>query len=134
MASIRKRGNKSTERRVRLAFVRGGIRRWKMHPKDVFGTPDFWFPKRRVAVFVDGCFWHGCHCSRLPRQNSAYWHPKIAANARRDRIVSARLRSDGIQVLRIWEHDVRDGSKLLPFIARVERACGGAERKKRRAP
>ena len=122
MASIRARGNRSTELQVRLALVRNGVDGWKMHAKDVPGTPDFWFVKRRIAIFVDGCFWHGCRCSRLPAHNAGYWVPKISGNMRRDKLVRARLKRQGIHVLQIWEHDVRDSGKLRLFVSQLAMA------------
>jgi DNA mismatch endonuclease (patch repair protein) len=58
MGRIRSRGNLSTEQSFRLALVRARIRGWVLHPKIIFGTPDFYFPEERLAVFIDGCFWH----------------------------------------------------------------------------
>jgi DNA mismatch endonuclease (patch repair protein) len=79
---------------------------------------DVLFPRARLAVFVDGCFWHGCsaHGTR-PKSNSGYWLPKLSANAERDIRVNAALRSAGWSVIRIWEHDEPDTSADL--IARV---------------
>ena len=67
--------------------------------------PDFLFPKRRLAVFVDGCFWHACpmHATK-PRNNAAFWRTKLAGNQARDRKVNRALRAAGWRVLRIWEH------------------------------
>jgi DNA mismatch endonuclease (patch repair protein) len=69
--------------------------------------PDFVFLKSRTALFVDGCFWHGCprHGTR-PKNNRAFWHRKLSANEARDRLVNRALRRAGWQVLRIWEHDL----------------------------
>jgi DNA mismatch endonuclease (patch repair protein) len=70
----------------------------------VDGTPDFAWPGLRIAVFVDGCFWHGCtRCKDLPRSNTDFWKNKIETNKRRDHKVSARLRRAGWIVLRIKE-------------------------------
>src|SRR5688500_3442412 len=81
MRAVRSTGNKSTERALRFALVRSGVRGWTMHPKSVQGKPDFYFPRQNVAVFVDGCFWHGCGaCGHVPRKNSGYWHAKIEGN------------------------------------------------------
>lgn len=68
--------------------------------------PDFVFPKRRLAVFVDGCFWHACpiHATK-PRHNAAFWRKKLAANKARDRKVNRTLRAAGWRVLRLWEHE-----------------------------
>jgi DNA mismatch endonuclease (patch repair protein) len=86
--------------------------------------PDFVFRERRLAVFVDGCFWHGCprHFNK-PRNNAAFWRRKIAANQARDRLVNRTLRRMGWRVLRIWEHELtrRDERRLL---GRLQRAIG----------
>jgi DNA mismatch endonuclease (patch repair protein) len=68
--------------------------------------PDIVFTRARLAVFVDGCFWHCCpEHGNAPRANSAYWQPKLARNVARDRNVDAALSSAGWQVLRAWEHE-----------------------------
>ncbi len=72
------------------------------------GRPDFAFPARRVAVFVYGCFWHGCpRHGTLPKSNARFWREKIARNRERDREVNRELRRRGWRVLRIWEHELR---------------------------
>lgn len=107
MAGIRGRGNKSTERTFAALLRAGRLRGWKLHSKEVAGKPDFFFGDRQIAVFVDGCFWHGCpRCFRAPRQNAEFWAVKIGRNRARDRAVGRALRRQGIRVLRIWEHDV----------------------------
>lgn len=79
-----------------------------MNPLEVSGKPDFVFRSERVAIFVDGCFWHGCAaCNRFPTTNIEYWDSKIARNRKRDRTVAAQLRSEGWKVLRIWEHELK---------------------------
>jgi DNA mismatch endonuclease (patch repair protein) len=66
---------------------------------------DIVFPRQRVAVFVDGCFWHGCpDHGHLPRSNTHYWTPKLARNAARDKRTTAALERDGWRVVRLWEH------------------------------
>jgi DNA mismatch endonuclease, patch repair protein len=97
------------ERRLRSELHRRGLRFRVDYPIQVGGRrvrPDLVFRARRVAVFVDGCFWHGCpeHGS-LPKANSDYWTPKLLRTVERDREVSARLKSAGWTVLRIWEHE-----------------------------
>src|SRR5882724_9281179 len=68
MSSIRGKSNKSTEAVLRSKIVRAGIRGWTMHPPHVPGKPDFYFHRENVAVFVDGCFWHGCgKCGHIPK-------------------------------------------------------------------
>jgi DNA mismatch endonuclease (patch repair protein) len=108
MSAIRGSGNRSTEGRLRAALVQAQIAGWRLNPRGVIGVPDFWFPDCRVAVFVDGCFWHGCRrCGHYPKSNAVFWRLKIDGNRLRDRRVTRILRGDGVRVVRIWEHEVR---------------------------
>lgn len=103
MALIRSRGNAATELRM-IALLRAhGLTGWRRGQR-VFGRPDFVFRRERVAVFVDGCFWHGCprHATQ-PRTRAAYWAAKFARNKARDRKVVRTLRRAGWTVLRVWE-------------------------------
>ena len=106
MSRIRGRGNKDTELALIKVLRKHGITGWRRH-QPVFGKPDFVFPEERLAIFVDGCFWHGCrkHC-KTPAGNHAFWKKKLAANKARDRRVNRVLRKDGWRVVRIWEHDL----------------------------
>lgn len=107
MSRIRGNGNKGTELALMLIFRRNGIKGWRRHQK-LFGKPDFVFRKERVAVFVDGCFWHSCPKHKTtPKANKTFWGEKLAANKTRDRLVSLTLKSQGWRVLRIWEHALR---------------------------
>jgi DNA mismatch endonuclease (patch repair protein) len=73
----------------------------------LLGKPDFVFPKSRLTVFVDGCFWHGCpKHGHTPRSNTAYWRKKIARNIERDQEVNRELKKRGWRVFRIWEHEL----------------------------
>jgi DNA mismatch endonuclease, patch repair protein len=108
MAAVKSTGNRSTERVLRARLVRSGVRGWRMHAKDIAGCPDFVFDAARVAVFVDGCFWHGCpSCRRAPSSNQEYWTKKVARNQARDRRNSRTLRAGGWTVLRVWECALR---------------------------
>ena len=107
MATIRSRGNKDTELALAKLMRRHGITGWRRNQR-VFGKPDFVFRRARLAVFVDGCFWHGCpRCYCRPKSNRKFWDAKIARNRERDRKVSRKLRRLGWRVIRIWEHDLR---------------------------
>src|SRR2546428_5887992 len=108
MAKVRGKGNRSTEGRAQAALIRHGIRGWVKHPPDVPGKPDFYFTRQKVALFIDGCFWHACpQCARrMPRSRATFWKVKIEENSARDRRVRARLRRSGLHVLRVWEHEL----------------------------
>ena len=106
MSLIRSHGNRDTELRLiaimRAHRITGWRRNWPL-----FGKPDFAFPKLKLAVFVDGCFWHGCllHATQ-PKTNATFWRKKISTNRTRDRLVTRTLRALGWCVLRIWEHEL----------------------------
>ena len=106
MAAVRSKGNKETELKLASIFRANGITGWRRH-RPLLGKPDFIFPKQRLAVFVDGCFWHGCarHC-KFPAGNRAFWEKKLSGNQARDRRVNRALRKLGWRVVRIWEHDL----------------------------
>ena len=106
MSRIRGRGNKDTELALARLLRRNHITGWRRN-QSVFGKPDFIFRKQRTAIFVDGCFWHGCpkHATK-PKNNRAFWHRKLSANKARDRLVTRTLRKAGLRVLRIWEHEL----------------------------
>jgi len=104
---------------LRRALHRRGLR-YSLR-KQLPGKPDIVFVRAMVAVFVDGCFWHGCpeHCRR-PSSNTAYWHAKIDRNMARDERVTKELRTLGWRVIRVWEHDVKNN--LSRSAGRIERA------------
>lgn len=113
MRAVRSQGNRSTERRLCACLVQSGLKGWKTHAARLPGKPDVVFDGQKVAVFVDGCFWHGCkRCYRRPKSNRAYWDAKVRHNASRDKRQSATLRRDGWRVVRFWEHEVRDSPSL----------------------
>jgi DNA mismatch endonuclease, patch repair protein len=106
MAKVKGRGNASTELKLIAVFRARGITGWR-RKLPLPGKPDFVFPKLRIAVFVDGCFWHGCpiHATQ-PKQNAEFWREKIARNQARDLLVTRQLRARGWRVLRLWEHEL----------------------------
>lgn len=136
MAKVRGRGNLTTEAALaRLLREQGwsGWRRQRAVGGVVAGDrfrvrPDFVFPSRRLAVFVDGCFWHGCplHGTR-PRGNAAFWRAKFRRNQARDRRDTRRLRRAGWRVLRLWEHELR--AKARPaLLTKLRRVLGRARK------
>lgn len=111
MSRIRSRGNKATELRLMSIFRQYGIKGWRRNQK-IFGKPDFIFRQKRLAVFVDGCFWHGCpQHAKMPKSNKTFWSCKITANKNRDRQVMRNLRIAGWRVLRIWQHSLKAGDE-----------------------
>lgn len=114
MSAIKGRGNKTTEQRLRFALVRAGIVGWTLHDRGLPGCPDFVFEQRKLAVFVDGCFWHGCaRCGHEPKTNGSFWSTKIALNKSRDRKTTNRLRGLGFVVIRIWEHELVNNTSCV---------------------
>ena len=115
MSRIRGTGNKDTELRLIQIFRANGITGWRRGSK-LPGKPDLVFPKLKTAVFVDGCFWHGCpkHAT-WPKNRAAFWLAKIVGNKARDRRVNSALRKRGWTVVRVWEHELhrRDEAKLI---------------------
>ena len=108
MYAIKAKHGKTTEWRLRGALVARGVRGWIMNVGDLIGSPDFYFPELRLAVFVDGCFWHGCpNCGHIPKSNRGYWSQKLARNRTRDRRIRRLLQRQGIRVLRFWECELR---------------------------
>jgi DNA mismatch endonuclease (patch repair protein) len=146
MSRIRGRGNKDTElalvhllrahkisgwrRHVRVAvessWLRVERRRRSRNPQpsttnpQLAVRPDFVFLKSRTAIFVDGCFWHGCpkHAT-WPAHRAAWWRHKIEGNKTRDRLVNRALRRAGWRVVRIWEHELTQNPE--PCLKRIER-------------
>ncbi len=106
MSRVLGRGNKATEGALIKLFRRFHITGWRRHLK-LFGNPDFVFREGRLAVFVDGCFWHNCpkHGSR-PVTNGSFWRKKLKGNIARDRTVNLTLRKKGWRVLRVWQHEL----------------------------
>lgn len=104
MAGIRGKDTKP-EMRVRKALFAGGYR-YRLHRKDLPGTPDIVLPGRRVAIFVNGCFWHGhsgCSLAKVPRTRTEFWREKFESNRQRDRVAADALRVAGWRVLVVWE-------------------------------
>jgi DNA mismatch endonuclease (patch repair protein) len=120
MSRIRGRGNLATEKKLIQLFRQNSIIGWRRN-YPLFGKPDFVFPKKRVAVFVDGEFWHGHPTlGQIPKTNARFWVEKIARNKKRDRLVNKTLKEKGWVVARIWQHQLKS-TKWLPKIRRAFR-------------
>lgn len=104
MSRIKNWGNKTTERRLAALLRANGVSGWRRR-YPLLGNPDFVWRAQKVAVFVDGCFWHGHDCGRnlTPKNNAKMWREKFKANQKRDRCISRSLRVAGWKVCRIWE-------------------------------
>ncbi|WP_251493857.1 very short patch repair endonuclease [Otoolea muris] len=103
MRAVKSSKNKSTEEKLIAYFKENKITGWRRNYK-VYGKPDFVLPDLRIAIFVDGCFWHGHNCRNThPEQNKEYWQRKIGRNMARDKEVTDHLERLGWNVIRIWE-------------------------------
>ena len=104
MSNIRHK-NTSLEVNFRKLLREKGLRGYRIHCK-LPGKPDVVFTKKKLAIFIDGCFWHKCpKCYAPPKSNKRYWLPKIEKNAERDKKNARKLRRNGFKVIRIWEHE-----------------------------
>ena len=134
MSRIRGKGNQNTEIALLRLMRSQRITGWR-RGQPVYGRPDFVFRRQRLAVFVDGCFWHGCprHCKQ-PKTNRAFWMKKLSANKQRDRLVTRTLRGDGWTVIRLWECQLATApSRCIGRIVRALNrnslmACAGQRR------
>jgi DNA mismatch endonuclease (patch repair protein) len=123
MSAIRGKYNRSTELRLRMALIRAGIKGWKLHAKELPGNPDFFIEKEKVAVFVDGCYWHGCpKCGHIPKTRSRFWAAKIKRNQQRDRKKRMELTKMGITPIRIWEHELKITAGLDKAVTKIKSA------------
>ena len=117
MAKVKSKGNRSTELKVLSVLQDRGILGWTQHPPGIPGRPDFYFEEARIAVFVDGCFWHGCpRCGRIPKSREEFWASKIEGNRQRDLDTTRLLRERGYRVIRIWEHALKDEDWILRLV------------------
>jgi DNA mismatch endonuclease, patch repair protein len=133
MSLVKSRHGRTTERRLRAHLIRRALGGWTMNDPSLPGKPDFVFHRAKVAVFVDGCFWHGCRrCKRPPTTNIAFWVSKVTVNMRRDRRVSNALRQAGWAVFRVRECTLKDCARTEAFLTRMERSVRNGERKERR--
>lgn len=126
-------------------FIHGLGYRFRLHRKDLPGTPDIVLPRLNSAIFVHGCFWHGHDCprgARVPKANAKYWQAKIARNMERDDLNLRRLQSLGWKLLVVWECELRSKlnsiqRRIVGFLSRADgargRVEGRAEKRVRRA-
>jgi DNA mismatch endonuclease, patch repair protein len=107
--SANKGKNTKPELLLRKAIWSNGIRGYRIHWKKVPGKPDICFPGKKLAIFINGCFWHRCpHCNfTLPKQNKHFWKEKFERNQSRDKIKNAELESIQWRVITIWECEIK---------------------------
>ena len=109
--------NTSPEIKLRKMLSAAGIRGYRIH-YDLPGKPDIVFTKKRIAIFIDGCFWHKCPVDfQEPETRKEFWMKKIQSNVERDKRTNKKLSDKGWAVIRIWEHEMRkDPEKVLKKI------------------
>lgn len=113
--------NTTPEMTVRRTLTGLGAR-YRLHRKDLPGSPDIVMPGRRLALFVHGCFWHGHDCARgarVPKANRDYWVGKVARNQARDEASRIALEAAGWRVETIWECELKDDADLRHRLARL---------------
>ncbi len=103
---------KSSDTLIELKFRKyiwqNGLKGYRLKSK-ILGKPDIYFPKQKLAVFIDGCFWHKCPIDFIkPQSKNDYWDRKIKNNVRRDKKINIELKKENIKVLRFWEHEVEN--------------------------
>ena len=121
MSRIKGKGNQDTELAMIQILRKHHVSGWRRN-QAVFGKPDFVFPKQKIALFVDGCFWHGCPLpkhSNLPRNNQEFWAKKLQGNKNRDKLVSRELKKAGWKVVRVWEHELKYSEKIIAKLSRL---------------
>ncbi len=109
---------KAVQRELRAIGVH-----YRRHRRSLPGSPDIVIPKQRVAIFVDGDFWHGWRLPAWEHKLSAFWRHKLRANRARDQRNCRRLRASGWKVFRLWEHQVKDRTRLVRMLRKIYRAC-----------
>jgi DNA mismatch endonuclease, patch repair protein len=118
MAAIRSKHTKPEMAVRRVAFHLGY--RYRLHVRELPGTPDLVFPRLRKVINVSGCFWHLHACGRchMPTARRAYWLPKLRRNQQRDRTARRALNRRGWRVLTVWECQTKDARRLAERVAR----------------
>ncbi|MEG1668602.1 very short patch repair endonuclease [Chryseobacterium sp.] len=123
MSQIKSKNTKSTELKLVEIFKDNHVTGWR-RTYPMVGKPDFVFVKQRIAIFVDGCFWHGHDCRNVtPKDNADYWRDKIRRNIDRDNMVTEAIIKKGWSVIRIWECELKGKipcSKIIDLIEKIK--------------
>ncbi|QNI30830.1 DNA mismatch endonuclease Vsr [Alloacidobacterium dinghuense] len=121
-ANMRQIRSKDTSPEVALRRLLYGMGyRYRLHRKDLPGTPDIAFPSRRKVIFVHGCFWHqhaACREGKMPASKQSYWGPKLQSNVERDRKHQAELTRLGWETLVVWECQLKDSGAVVDQVKR----------------
>ncbi len=122
MSKIRGKDTK-LEIRFRKGLFAQGIRYRLNYP--AFGKPDLVMPSKKIAIFINGCFWHhheNCHLAYLPKSNVEFWQTKFQKNTDRDKLVRQKLESDGWKVISVWECSIKDDFEetILSSVAKIK--------------
>jgi DNA mismatch endonuclease (patch repair protein) len=130
MQAVKGKGTR-LEKRLFSMLARMGLKGWKKNVDNITGKPDVAFVNQRVAIFIDGCFWHGCpRCKRkLPQTNRKYWEHKITRNIALAKSHSRRLRADGWTVIRIWEHELNGIADTTRIKAKILRSLSAKKQR-----
>ncbi len=127
MQAVKSKGTRP-ERQLFAMLAGMGLCAWRKHADEITGKPDVVFDREKVAIFVDGCFWHGCpHCKRplKPQSNRAYWERKIQRNVERAHKYNQQLLQEGWKVIRIWEHEIKQPACRGQIRKRIRQAVDG---------
>ncbi len=128
MQAVKSKGSKIETMLGKALWAKG--LHYRKNNKTVFGKPDFTFKKLKIAIFVDGEFWHGKDWETRKhdhKSNVKFWHRKIERNIERDKEVNAKLKSDGWKVLRFWGKEIR--KNLTDCVEKIEETVNEVERK-----
>ena len=129
MRAVKGKGTKLEQRFFStLAGMR--ISGWKKNVSEIIGKPDVVFPNQKIAIFIDGCFWHGCPiCQRkLPKTNRKYWKQKIKRNISQAKSVNKELLQNDWKVFRIWEHEMKDPRAMIKIKQSLIEALRGKDK------
>ncbi|WP_321508168.1 very short patch repair endonuclease [uncultured Methanoregula sp.] len=105
--------NTGPEIKFRKLLWSAGIKGYRIH-YSLLGKPDIVFIKKKIVIFIDGCFWHKCPvCFKEPETRTEFWMKKIQSNIDRDKKINAQLEKDGWTVIRVWEHEIKKNSSAV---------------------
>lgn len=124
MSAIRAKNTKP-EIALRKALSSVGVKGYRLHPKNVIGKPDICFIHSKIAIFVNGCYWHRCpYCKpSFPKSHLKFWKEKFERNKKRDNIKNRRLRLEGWRICTVWECQIKKNIERVVF--RVEKVLAG---------